>query len=48
MNYQDDELMQVFSILDLHSRADRGNIDNVLDKISYPEPRFGTIKQYAS
>jgi len=46
MNYQDDELMQIFSILDLHSRADRGNLDNVLDEITYPEPRFGTIKQY--
>jgi toxic protein SymE len=46
MNYQDDELMQVFSILDLHSRADRGNLDNVPDEITYPEPRFGTIKRY--
>jgi len=46
MNYQDDELMQIFSILDLHSRADRGNPDRLLEEITYPEPRFDTIKKY--
>jgi toxic protein SymE len=46
MNYQDDELMQFFSMLDLHSRADRSNLDNVLDKISYPEQCFDPIKRY--
>jgi len=46
MNYQDDELMQIFSMLDLHSRSDRSNLDNVLDEITYSEQRFSPIKRY--
>jgi toxic protein SymE len=46
MNYQNDELMQFFSMLDLHSRADRSNLDNMLDEIFYPEKCFSLIKKY--
>jgi len=46
MNYQDDELMQIFSMLDLHSRSDRSNLDNVLDEITYSEQRYSPIKRY--
>jgi len=46
MNYQDDELMQIFSMLNLHSRSDRSNLDNVLDEITYSEQRFNPIKRY--
>ena len=46
MNYQDEELMQIFSILDLHSRADRKDQKNGLDEISCPEQWFNPIKHY--
>lgn len=46
MNYQDDELMQIFSMLDLHSGSDRSNLDRLLDEITYPEQHFDPIKQY--
>jgi toxic protein SymE len=46
MNYQDDELMQIFSMLDLHSRADRSDLNNVHDEITYPEQHFDPIKRY--
>ena len=46
MNYQDDELMQIFSMLDLHSRSDRSNLDKVLDEIPYSEQCFNPIKRY--
>jgi toxic protein SymE len=38
--------MQIFSMLDLHSRSDRSNLDNVLDEITYSEQRYSPIKRY--
>lgn len=46
INYQDKELMQIFSMLDLHSRVEQSNLDRVHDGISYPKQRFDPIKQY--
>jgi len=33
-------------MLDLHSRSDRSNLDNVLDEITYSEQRYSPIKRY--